>query len=119
MKTYPVGGRPERDSVWSIGQWPDFCDDDPCTRTPRVTEMDDEQPDHDDGCPSGALVVGPVVGEAAHDGCDDEVGQRHTNRTDDERGFTAPFIDVHDGGDYILQLLRIRRYWSQWTYWLQ
>lgn len=56
-----VRTRAERNTVRAVGQRPDFGNQDPRARTPRVSEMDDKQPDHDDGCPASGLVSFPLV----------------------------------------------------------
>jgi hypothetical protein len=62
--------------------------------------MDDEEPDHDNGSPTGTLVVWPIVREASNYGSDDEMAGCHTDSTGDKDGLTAPAVDVHDRRDY-------------------
>jgi hypothetical protein len=62
--------------------------------------VDDEQPDHDNGGPTGTLVVRPVVGEASNDGGDDKMACCHTDSTSDKDGLAAPAVNVHDRRDY-------------------
>lgn len=64
----PVGARTQRNTVWAVGHRPDLRDDNPGARAPRVSEMDDEEPDHDHSGPSGGLVVFPVRLERGGDG---------------------------------------------------
>ena len=61
MVGLPVRRSAQSNAIRTIGQWPDLRDDDPCTWTPGVSEVDDEEPDHDDGGPTSALVMWPVV----------------------------------------------------------
>ena len=61
--------------------------------------MDDEDPDHGDGRPSGGPMVLPIVFERAADTSDDEMAGRHAEGTDDQDGLTSEGVNVHDGRD--------------------
>jgi hypothetical protein len=62
--------------------------------------VNDEQPDHNDGGPTGTLVVWPVIGKAGNDGSNDEMAKCHADGTDDKDWLTTPAIHVHNGGNY-------------------
>lgn len=57
----PVGRSTQSNAIWTVRQRPDFSNDNPCTWTPGVTEVDDEEPDHDYSSPTGGLMVLPVM----------------------------------------------------------
>jgi len=57
----------------------------------------DEEPDHDDGGPSGRGVRGPGVLKGAGDTSDDEVTGGHADCTSDEHRLSTELVDVHDG----------------------
>jgi hypothetical protein len=74
-------------------------DQNPSTRTPGVTKVDDEQPDHYYGCPARRTVVLKVVKVLGEDDGDDKVRKGHAEGSDGEDGFAAEFVDVEDCGD--------------------
>jgi hypothetical protein len=86
---HPVRRGPKRYTIWTVGHGPDLCDDDPCTWTPGVAEEDDEEPHHDAGCPTRALMGGPVVFVAGYDAGDNEVAGGHADGAADEDGLAA------------------------------
>jgi len=57
-------------------------DQNPSTRTPRVTKVDDKQPDHDHCCPSRRAVVLKVIKVLCENDRDDEVGEGHAEGSD-------------------------------------
>jgi len=66
-----------------------------------VTETGDEDPDHDDGGPSGTevLTVEPSFSVPGDKDCDDKVAECHDPSTSDKHGLTTQLVDVHDGRD--------------------
>ena len=71
----------------------------PCARTPRVTEVHNEEPDHGYGTPTSTrcganLPLGLVRGK---DSGDNNVASSHANSTDDKDGLTAELVNVGDG----------------------
>ena len=61
--------------------------------------MDDEQPDHHNGCPSRRTMVPKVFIVLRENDGDDEVGEGHAEGSDSEHGFTAELVNVKDCGD--------------------
>lgn len=59
--------------------------------------MDDKQPDHADGSPTGGLVVRPVVGVLGKDDSDDDVARRHADGTDGQNGSATDTVNPQDG----------------------
>lgn len=66
--------------------------------------MDDEQPYHDHGGPSGALRIVEVVDIFGENNGDDYVRYTHTDGTDSENGLAANTVDVEYSGDGESQL---------------
>lgn len=60
--------------------------------------MDDEEPDHDNSCPSSTSVGWPRVLERTRNTCDDDVTDCHTNGASDQDRFATKLVDVHDSG---------------------
>ncbi len=58
---HPITRSAKSDAVWTIGKRPNFGDDNPCTGTPRVCKVDDEQPDQGDGSPTSGYLVRPII----------------------------------------------------------
>jgi hypothetical protein len=100
MDNEPVRRSTECNTIWTVGQRPDFSDDNPCARSPGVSEVNDEKPDHDNGSPSSTLVVWPVVRKAGDDAGNDEMASSHADRTGNEDRLTTPAIDVHNSRNY-------------------
>lgn len=94
---HPVTGSAQGDTVRALRDRPDLSDDDPCARSPRVAEEDDEDPDHHHGSPTGTDVVRPVVLERRHDTGDDQMAHTHTDGATDQDGLTPKLVNVHDG----------------------
>jgi hypothetical protein len=98
----PVGRSTKRNTIWTVGQRPNLSDNNPGARAPGVTEVNNEQPNHDHGSPSSTLVVWPVIGEAGNNGSDDEMAGGHTDSTSNEDGLATPTVDIHDGRNYTM-----------------
>ena len=96
---HPVGRGSESDAVWTAGNWPDLCDDDPGTWSPRVSETGNEDPDHGDGGPARTNVCRPVALVSGYEDGNDEVAEGHDPSTTDQDWLTAKLVDVHDSGD--------------------
>jgi hypothetical protein len=75
----------------------DLSNDNPSAGTPAVTEVDNEQPDHDNSSPASALVSGPLVFILGEDDGNDDVAGGHPDGAGDEDGLAADFVDVGDG----------------------
>ena len=71
----------------------------PGARTPRVSEMDNEEPDHNDGGPTCCLVVVEVVDVLSKNDSNDQVRNAHANCADCEDGLAADTIDVQYSRD--------------------
>ncbi|KAL8654261.1 MAG: hypothetical protein Q9210_001605 [Variospora velana] len=54
---HPIRRRAEGDAVRVVREGPDFADEDPRTRTPAVTEVNDKKPNHCHGRPPGCFVL--------------------------------------------------------------
>lgn len=91
---HPVGRSAESDTVRALADWPDLSDDDPSARSPGVSEVHDEQPDHGHCCPAGGRVRLPLVLVLGEDDCDDDVAGGHTDGTDNEDGFATKLVNV-------------------------
>ena len=96
---HPITTGSQRNPIRPITQGPNFRNDNPSTWTPRISEMDDEKPNHDDRAPTSCLVRFPLISVLGHDYGDNNVAGRHTDRTDGEDGFAPDFVDVEHGGD--------------------
>ena len=96
---HPVTRGSKRNAIWTIAQGPDLSDDDPSAWSPRVSEMDDEEPDHGHGCPTSCLVRGPLIFVLRYDDRNDDMACRHSNSTDSEDGFATELVDVQDCWD--------------------
>lgn len=60
--------------------------------------MDNEQPDHGNGCPTSGLVLGPAVRVLGEENGDDNVASSHTNGTDNEDWLSSNSINPQHGG---------------------
>ena len=98
---HPVTRATERGTVWTCADGPDLSDQDPRTRAPGVTEMNDEEPNHDDGGPAGSLRVVEVIDVLGEDDGDDYVRHAHADGSNGEDGFAAYAINVEHGGDWM------------------
>lgn len=96
---HPVARCAKSDTIWTGAQGPNFSNDDPSAGSPAVAEVNDEQPDHADGSPTGTLLVRPVVGVLGKNDSDDDVAGRHTDRTDGQNGSATNTVDPQDGRD--------------------
>lgn len=99
---HPIRTSSQRNAIRAIRKRPDLSDDDPRARTPTISEMHDEEPDHDDRCPACCFVLGPRVSVTCDDGGDDDVAAGHADRSDCQNGLASDAIDVKncwDGGD--------------------
>ena len=56
--------------------------------------MDDEEPHHDYGCPSGGPVVFKIVNVLGQDDSDDEMRKCHAESTDSQDGLATELVDV-------------------------
>lgn len=74
-------------------------DQNPSTRTPGVTKVNNEQPDHNHGCPSCRTVVLKVIEVLGENDGDDEVGESHAESSNCENGFATETVDVKDCGN--------------------
>ena len=97
--THPIAARAQRDTIRTVRHRPHLADDDPAAGTPRVAEINDEEPDEGDGGPAGGFVRGPLVDVDAEEDGDDGVANAHADGTSDHDGFAAQIVDVEDGGD--------------------
>ena len=84
----------QRNTIRTLRQRPDLSNDDPSTRTPAVTKVDHEQPDHHHSCPASTLVSLPLVLIFGEDDSDDDVASCHSDRADDQDGLAADFVHV-------------------------
>lgn len=96
---HPIAARAQRDTVRTVRHRPHLADDDPAAGSPRVAEVDDEEPDEGDGGPAGGFVRGPLVDVDAEEDGDDGVADAHSDGAGDHDGFAAELVDVEDGGD--------------------
>jgi hypothetical protein len=99
---HPIGTSSQSNTIRTIAQRPNLSNNNPRARTPTVSEMDDEKPDHDHGAPSCTFVLWPRVAVFCNEGCDDDVGGCHPDCTDCENGLPPQPVDVknrRDGGD--------------------
>jgi cytochrome b len=62
--------------------------------------VNNEEPNHNNGSPSGTLVVWPVIREAGDNGCDDEMASSHADSTGNEDGLATPAVNIHDRRNY-------------------
>ena len=76
-----------------------LANDNPTTRSPRVSEINDEEPDESDGRPTSGLVRGPLMLVDAEEGGDDDVTGSHCQSASDHDGFAAKFVDIQHRGD--------------------
>lgn len=67
--------------------------------TPRIAKVDDKQPDHDDGGPTGSMMGRPRSLEFTQNSSDDEVAGGHAERTNHKDRLTTEFVNPDDGGD--------------------
>ena len=98
---HPITTRAYADTKRAITQGPDLRDQDPCAGTPAVAEVDDKEPNKDDGRPARGFVPvdGPGVFVTAGDDGDDEVAERHADGTDEHDRFATKAVDVENGDD--------------------
>lgn len=115
---HPVGRATESGTIWTSGQRPDFCrnelilvckmasgarrltgNQNPCTRTPGVSEMNDKQPDHDDCSPSSSPMIFEIVDVLGENDGDDEMGEGHAQSTNSQNGLATKLINVQDSGN--------------------
>ena|SRR5690242_16357587 len=96
---HPITGAAKRSPVWTRADGPDLGNQDPSARSPRVPEVDDEEPDHDYSGPACALRVVKIVNVLGEDDGDDYVGYTHTDGTDGKDGLTADAVNVEYSGD--------------------
>lgn len=91
---HPVTRATKRGSIWACADGPYLSDQDPCTRTPGVTEVDDEEPDHNDGGPSSSLMVFEVIDILRENDGDDQMRDTHADGADGENGLTTNAVNV-------------------------
>jgi hypothetical protein len=103
---HPVAAAAQRGAVRARADGPDLSDQDPGTGTPGVTEVDDEEPDHDNSGPAGGLCVFEVVVVLCENHGDDEVRESHADGADSEHGLAASAVDVKHGRDWRVLVLR-------------
>lgn len=96
---HPVARCAQRDTIRSSAQWPDLGDDDPGTRSPTVTKVNDEEPDHGNGGPTGSLVVWPVVGVLGKENGNDDVACSHADGTGNQHGLASDSVDPQNSWD--------------------
>ena len=93
---HPIRRRTKSNTVSAIGQRPHFADDDPTARPPAVSEIDDEKPNHRDGCPTRSLMSGPLMLVDAKEDSDDCMTDTHGDGSRKQDGFSAKLINVED-----------------------
>lgn len=96
---HPVGRSAERNTVRTLADGPNLGNDDPGARSPRVSEVDDEQPDHSDGGPTSSRVSLPLILVLGEDDGDNDVAGGHSNGADDKDGLTTELVDVCYSGE--------------------
>lgn len=96
---HPVAGSAEGDTVRPGAEGPDLGDDDPRARAPRVTKVDDKEPDHADSRPAGRPVLGPLVDVLGHQHGNDDVAGGHADGADGQHGLAAGAVDPEHGRD--------------------
>jgi hypothetical protein len=74
-------------------------DQNPGTRSPRVSKVDDKQPNHDYCRPPSRTVVRKVVNVLGEDDSNYKVGECHAESTHCQNGFTAQTVDIQDCWD--------------------
>ena len=96
---HPVGRATERSTVWASADGPDLSNQNPCARSPRVAEVNDEEPDHNDSSPTCSLVVVEVVDVLGKNNGNDQVRNTHADCANCKDGLTADTIDVQYSRD--------------------
>lgn len=96
---HPVTRSTQCRAVRAGADRPDFSNQNPCTGTPGVAKVDDEEPHHDHSGPTGALRVVEVVDVFGEDDSDDYMGYAHANGADGEDRLSANAVDVKDSGN--------------------
>jgi hypothetical protein len=86
----------QSNTIRALRDRPDLSNDNPSAGTPAVTEVDDEQPDHDNGSPASTFVGRPLVFVLGKDDCDDDVAGGHPDGAGDENRLAADFVYVGD-----------------------
>ena len=92
---HPIRRGADRNSISPITEGPNLTDQDPCTWTPGIAEVDDEQPYHGHGGPSSSFVCSPLVVVLREDDSDCKVTKQHAYSACDHHGFAAQLINVH------------------------
>lgn len=83
-------------------KWEELGNDNPGDWAPRVTKVEDVEPDKDGGCPSCALVLVPVVLVTTSECTDNDETERHAETTSDGERSPSKAVDEEErweGGD--------------------
>ena len=75
-------------------------DQNPSTWSPGISKVNNKQPDHYHGRPTGSTVVLKVVNVLCEDDGDDTVRKGHADGADGEDGFAAEAVDVKHCWDW-------------------
>lgn len=71
----------------------------------KHTEVNDEEPDHNNRRPASSLVSSPVIFEGARNASNDQVTACHADRTNNEHRFSSELVDIHDCGNRRLAMI--------------
>jgi hypothetical protein len=61
--------------------------------------MDDEKPNHDNGCPTSCLIILKVINVLGEDDSDNQMAKTHAYCTDCKNWLTTQAIDPENSGD--------------------
>lgn len=87
--THPVAARAQRDTIRTVRHRPYLTDDNPAARSPRVAEIDHEEPDEGNGGPAGGFVRGPLMDVDTKKDGNDCVANSHADGAGDHNWFAA------------------------------